>query len=139
MERVKVKRRAPSLRAGVFQCLEVGAIRRSQQKKVRRKQPRGGLCACLQGQRKPPGEGSDPVHQRGEGEEDGGMRRVTGCGNSAAGRKARWESVPGGGSQAEKTTHTDNASKDSAVKGSRQSAVKAKQGQGRVVGGGCVS
>lgn len=58
------------------------------------------------------------------------MRRVTGCGNSAAGGKARRESFPGAGSQAEKTTRTDDASKDSAVKGSRQSAVKAKQGRG---------
>ena len=65
------------------------------------------------------------------------MRRVTGCGNSAAGREARRESVPGAGSQAEKTAHTDDASKDSAVKGSRQSAVKLNKGG--VVGGGCVS
>ena len=65
MERVKVKRRAPSLRAGVFRCLEVGGIRRIQQKRVRRQQPGGGLCVCLQGRRKPPGEGSDPVRQAG--------------------------------------------------------------------------
>lgn len=46
------------------------------------------------------------------------------------GGEARRESFPGAGSQAEKTTRTDDASKDSAVKGSRQSAVKAKQGRG---------
>lgn len=48
-ERVRVRRRAPSLSSGLLQCVEVGVIRRIQQKRLRRKQPRGILCVCLQG------------------------------------------------------------------------------------------
>ena len=77
----------------------------------------GILCVCIQGQRKPPGEGSDPVHQRWEGEEDAEMRKATGRGNSVAGRKAGQESAPGSGSQVEETTDADNASKGLRCKG----------------------
>lgn len=127
MERVKVKRRAPSLSSGLFQCLEGGVIRRLQQKRVRRKQPRGVLHVCIQGQRKPPGEGSDPAHQRWEGEEDGERREKSlDVATVWLGEKPGRKALQGVGVRQRRQQTQTMRPRDAAVKGSRQSGVKAR-------------